>query len=481
MKKFNFCQPVLLAVISSVQLFAQELTIDYFGQGPPEDSAVIFAPGIISRIDYASGGVTFSPDGTECLFNIVDIVNWKWADILYAKYEGGSWSDFEPADFIQSSEYFDLMPFMSPDGKSLFFSSARPSKEGYYVDVWKIERDESGWLEPVSLGPGINTSNDDTYSTVSLNRTLYYCTDNTGDIFCSTPDEEGKYLQKQRLGAPVNTSKWDGSPYVAPDESYLLISSERPEGYGAEDIYISYPSNDGGWTNPKNLGPKINTSTRQKTPKVTPDGKYLLFEGTDGTYWIAIGSLFDSLKTTNFEPYVKNPLPDQVAYVNEQYTFQLNDSVFHDDDGNETIEVSFSLENDDELPKWLQPDETAKTLTGTPTEVEVLTIKVTAADTADASVSDYFKLNIINPDLILHSKTISLTLYPNPTEGILYLESSGIRPEGLSYEIFDMSGKLTVKGKVVKNSIRLQGMQPGIYFLKVHCPGQIFIQKVLLK
>ncbi|MGD8787175.1 MAG: hypothetical protein PVJ60_07110, partial [Phycisphaerales bacterium] len=57
---------ILLLEIGLTGLQAQTDSIDYFGQTPPEDTPVVFAPGIISlsgRCEYAT---VFSPDGNEC-------------------------------------------------------------------------------------------------------------------------------------------------------------------------------------------------------------------------------------------------------------------------------------------------------------------------------------------------------------------------------------------------------------------------------
>jgi Tol biopolymer transport system component len=69
---------------------------------------------------------------------------------------------------------------------------------------------------------------------------------------------------------------------VAPDESYLLIGSfGRQPGYGNSDLFISF--NEGGsWSVPKNLGPAINTPAREYSPRVTADGKWLIFTSERG-------------------------------------------------------------------------------------------------------------------------------------------------------------------------------------------------------
>ena len=80
----------------------------------------------------------------------------------------------------------------------------------------------------------------------------------------------------------INTGK-SFHPFIAPDESYLLFDSERANGFGDSDIYISYRQQNGEWGAPINLGDKINTEAWEAAATVTPDGKYLFFNRNIGS------------------------------------------------------------------------------------------------------------------------------------------------------------------------------------------------------
>ena len=75
------------------------------------------------------------------------------------------------------------------------------------------------------------------------------------------------------------------SVLVAPDESYLIVSSGRPGGFGQGDLYISFRDEDGDWRQPVNLGESINSEQVDFCPMVTPDGKYLFFSRRWGASW----------------------------------------------------------------------------------------------------------------------------------------------------------------------------------------------------
>jgi hypothetical protein len=87
----------------------------------------------------------------------------------------------------------------------------------------------------------------------------------------------GEYSRSKRLGEITNTEYIDGDPYIAPDESYMIFLSNKPEGLGEHDFYISYQKKDGSWTPPKNLGKPINSERNDVCPLVTDDGKSFFF------------------------------------------------------------------------------------------------------------------------------------------------------------------------------------------------------------
>lgn len=60
-------------------------------------------------------------------------------------------------------------------------------------------------------------------------------------------------------------------------DKILLISAERKNGYGGQDLYVLFRKRDGSWSQPKNLGPDINTFEEEFAPWLSPDGKFLIF------------------------------------------------------------------------------------------------------------------------------------------------------------------------------------------------------------
>ena len=86
---------------------------------------------------------------------------------------------------------------------------------------------------------------------------------------------------------PVGGLHPGGHPSVAPDERYIIFDSERPGGFGADDLYVCFRKPDGSWGEAINLGDTINSPGGEAIPHMTPDGKYLLYTAKRDIYWVS--------------------------------------------------------------------------------------------------------------------------------------------------------------------------------------------------
>ena len=102
---------------------------------------------------------------------------------------------------------------------------------------------------------------------------------------------DGGWAAPEHLPAPLNTEFDEGSPFVAPDESYVIaMRMGDPAGLGGVDLYVSFADGAGGWTPWANLGPAINSEENDICGLVSLDGRYLFFnsarQGNDDNYWV---------------------------------------------------------------------------------------------------------------------------------------------------------------------------------------------------
>jgi Tol biopolymer transport system component len=242
----------------------------------------IIGEGVISTPDDEFGG-SFSADGNTIYFDKTVPAHYLYT-LCESHFAGGKWSQPEVMRF--SGQYRDSDPVLSPDGNTLLFASDRPlaGSEGKSFYIWTSKKTASGWSDPQPLKGSVNSAGSQVFASLASNGNLYFTSDRKGqfDIYRSRL-VNGEYQEAEDLGPKVNGAGiWSLEALVAPDESYILIGSfGRQPGFGNSDIFISYAEN-GGWTVPKNLGPVINTLAREYSPRVTPDGKWLIFTSERG-------------------------------------------------------------------------------------------------------------------------------------------------------------------------------------------------------
>jgi hypothetical protein len=263
----------------------------YLGQEPPGLAPVIFAKGIVST-EANELNCVFSPDGKELFFTV-----WKAGQntLMTMRQEKGRWSERTVVSF--SGKYSDVDPYITFDGKKLFFSSMRPLQgegPGKDSDLWYVEKEKSGqWGTPVRLETPNTPGKDDYYTSMTQEGTLYFSIFEThgspGDIYRSKL-VKGKYTEAELVKHTVSTQFNEHDPFIAPDESYLIFTSNRAGGYGRGDLYITFRSADGTWTEARNMGDKINSSGYDFCPMLSPDGKYLFFtrniNRNGDIYWV---------------------------------------------------------------------------------------------------------------------------------------------------------------------------------------------------
>jgi len=260
-----------------------DLKGDYLGQIKPGLKPKVFASGILLNIRRLHSGISISPDGKEIYWTASGEYGYS-EKIWCIKQKKGRW-EFPEIVFF-TDEATDGGPFITPDGKKLFFHSNRQLKKDGKTkgdsDIWVVEKVDSRWGEPKNLGPVINSKNHEVSASISKKGNLffqaYYPTKSLGDsdIYWSE-FKNGHYSDPENLGPAINSPYGEGGPFIAPDESYILFHSIRPGGFiQGHQLYISFKTKNGCWTKARNLGSVINGSIAI-LPYVSPDGKFLFY------------------------------------------------------------------------------------------------------------------------------------------------------------------------------------------------------------
>lgn len=111
---------------------------------------------------YYDGNATLTADGQTMYFVSERNANSKMSEIFVSYKQGSKWSKPQALPAEINSKGRETTPFITPDGRYLFFSSNGHEKGMGGYDIYVVERTGgSSWGEVKNLGPAINTVNDD--------------------------------------------------------------------------------------------------------------------------------------------------------------------------------------------------------------------------------------------------------------------------------------------------------------------------------
>ncbi len=186
-----------------------------------------------------------------------------------------------------NSKYAEYAPVLTLDEKEIIFTSCRPETTGgmidpedglYFEDVYISSKKDLVWQNAKNMGPAINTNGHD--ASVSLTpdgqELLIYRYVNEG-AFLSSKLDGTTWTNAEELKGEVNSKYYEPSACLTKDGSYIIFSSNQPDGYGGLDLYISKKLSNGEWARPINLGSTINSKYDEDSPFLHPDGKTLYF------------------------------------------------------------------------------------------------------------------------------------------------------------------------------------------------------------
>ena len=225
--------------------------------------------------------------------------------IMVSRKIRNKWRKPEITSF--SGSHSDLEPFLSSNGRQLYFASNRPlssdSSKVKDYDLWMVQRDDSKskWSHPINLGAPVNTEHHEFYPSLTQEGTLYFTSDGPDskgkdDIFYSTRTGNN-FGPPISLSDSINTPGYEFNAFVAPDESYLLFSGyNREDGLGSGDLYISFRKANKTWTEAENLGPDFNSKYMDYCPFVDTKSQMLYFTSRRSNVKFKAGG-FTSAKT----------------------------------------------------------------------------------------------------------------------------------------------------------------------------------------
>ena len=190
-----------------------------------------------------------------------------------------------------STEFDEYLPAISPDQDYILFTR-RYLKKGIdiitpsYQEEFMISKKQNTTYDKGKALPNpFNIEANEGGGSLSIDNNMLLFTKcfkvsgnyNNCDIFFSIK-VDGKWGAVQSFDKNIcPIYSWESQPSISSDGNTIIFASDREGGYGGIDLYQISKNRFGEWSEPQNLGPKINSLKNEKSPFLHVDGKTLFF------------------------------------------------------------------------------------------------------------------------------------------------------------------------------------------------------------
>jgi len=205
-----------------------------------------------------------------------------------------------------NSEAEELCPIISPDGKTLYFvRQDHPENIGFDTqDIWYAKLDENGQPgPPINMGRPLNNDQNTALTSITPDgqRALLlnvYLPD--GDmslgISMARRTAEGWGMPDSLAIKNYYNLNIHGEYSLSSTGRVMIMAIQRQEGLGAKDLFVSFRNDDGTWTKPKWMGPKLNSPDSETSPFLAADDQTLYFS-TNGRPGYGAKDMFVTRRT----------------------------------------------------------------------------------------------------------------------------------------------------------------------------------------
>ena len=272
--------------------------LDHSGTAPrPQDGPVV----IVNRWKYPIriGALSVTGSNRQVFHGLIDEV--RISNV--ARYS----ESYKPQKRLAPDEHtLALFHFDEGEGDRLIDSSGNKHHSQIHGATWVLADgspapDKGDWKfdTPTNLGDTVNSPQDDTEPVLSADGlTLIFASNRPGgfggdDLWMATrPDIDQPFSQPVNLGERVNSSRDDTAATLSSDGRRLIFASNRSGGRGDFDLWISSrTTTDGDFRSPVNLSSVVNSPYRDSEPALSNDARQLFFHsnrpGGESQLWMS--------------------------------------------------------------------------------------------------------------------------------------------------------------------------------------------------
>jgi outer membrane protein OmpA-like peptidoglycan-associated protein/tetratricopeptide (TPR) repeat protein len=230
-------------------------------------------------------------------------------------------------DFDDAIAYFDKV--LEGDKSAIpesIMELAQSSKENAVFSKEALNNPAN--IEPINIGPGINTEHPEYFPTLTVDgQTMLFTreipADNglprgQEDFYISHLSEKNIWMKADPMPRNINTEKNEGAPTISADgRTLVFVACSGPQGFdygkgrngkGSCDLFVTKRLGNR-WMDPVNLPGSVNTFTWETQPSLSADGKSLYFIRRVGKRGTKRSDIFVSKKREDGSWGEAKPLP----------------------------------------------------------------------------------------------------------------------------------------------------------------------------
>ena len=220
-----------------------------------------------------------------------------------------------PIEAVNTRKYNEGAQSISGNGLKLVFTHCNEDFGYGSCDLYESSNINGEWSKPKNMGPVINGKTWESQPSLNADGTELYFASNrpnghgSSDIWKSTINADGTWSQPVNLGGNINTSKKEQSPFIHPDGQTIYFSSDGHLGIGKFDLFLSR-NTEQEWSTPQNIGAPINTIYDDHNLIVSTDGQRAYYSRQDSgsadrnIYEVSLPASVKPLPTSYLKLYV---------------------------------------------------------------------------------------------------------------------------------------------------------------------------------
>ena len=245
-------------------------------------------------------------------------------NFYFSELNKNQWSSPKKMDYPTNTLYNEGAYSISEDGNELYFASCNRLDGFGGCDIYFSELIDTVWSDPINLGSSVNSKYWESQPSISSNKDLLFFSSNREggvgkrDIWVCKRLGRYEWSDPFNLGDKVNTDKDEITPFIFSDSQTLYFSSKGHIGLGGFDVFVSTIDDKGYFSETKNLGYPINTWNNESSLIVSKDYSYGFFssdrdDSKNPNLDIYFFEFPDILKTNNVIE-ISGTIIDKISY-----------------------------------------------------------------------------------------------------------------------------------------------------------------------